>query len=222
MCKNDISSSESQDHSTSSTGKTRSETAPSSSSAVYEDSNTFSYLNDPKKQSEQLELAFAQNNNTEWLHGGFYLLLFYVSVVVMIQLVLMALVPFKYYHLTWTMTAVIHGILSMVILHWIKGSPGEIDAHGEMNAMTLWEQMDSDTFDETRYISQKQALVTVPTLLCLLALNFGSFVPNLCLVNMVVWTICVIPKLPFMTGVRILGMNRTAGIDDMNYMKTRT
>lgn len=124
MCKNDISSSKSQDHSTSSTGITRSETAPSSSSsAVYE-------------QSEQLELAFAQNNNTEWLHGGFYLLLFYVSVVVMIQLVLMALVPFKYYHLTWTMTAVIHGILSMVILHWIKGSPGEIDAHGEMNAVS--------------------------------------------------------------------------------------
>lgn len=137
MCKNDISSSKSQDHSTSSTGITRSETAPSSSSsAVYEESNTFSYLNDPKKQSEQLELAFAQNNNTEWLHGGFYLLLFYVSVVVMIQLVLMALVPFKYYHLTWTMTAVIHGILSMVILHWIKGSPGEIDAHGEMNAVS--------------------------------------------------------------------------------------
>ena len=33
-------------------------------------------------------------------------------------------------------------------------------------------------------------------------------------INVGVWSVVMIPKLPFMNGVRLFGINRTAGIDD--------
>ena len=35
-----------------------------------------------------------------------------------------------------------------------------------------------------------------------------------CAVNVGVWAIIMLPKMPFMNGVRIFGINRTTGIDD--------
>jgi uncharacterized protein YqhQ len=37
------------------------------------------------------------------------------------------------------------------------------------------------------------------------------------LVNVGVWAVVMLPKMPFMNGVRLFGINRTIGIDDGDY-----
>ena len=37
------------------------------------------------------------------------------------------------------------------------------------------------------------------------------------LVNVTVWAVVMLPKMPFMNGVRLFGINRTIGIDDGDY-----
>jgi len=109
---------------------------------------------------------------------------------------------------SWTFTNIIHWLTTTVYLHWMKGSL--FDEQGEMAAMTLWEQV------EGRYnaTAVRRTLTVVPTVLCYAACNFSGYKYNVCVINTVLWALSMIAKLPFMNGVRILGINKTTGIDD--------
>ena len=110
----------------------------------------------------------------------------------------------------WTWTALVHGLCTLLYLHWIKGSL--YDDAGEMNALTVWEQWEAAGAD-SRPI--REACMVIPCLLCWIACHTADYEPRVSAVNVAIWTlICLVPKLPFMNGVRLFGINRTAGIDD--------
>jgi len=170
--------------------------------------------------SDLLPFELSRNLNTDWLKSSSKinsvssLLFTYITFIVLCQLsVLLALpilLPISFAS-SWTYTNVVHATVTLLFLHWIKGSPNWYE-QGELNAMTLWEQLSSSPDSSLRY--SKQMLFVVPTALCYAACHFGRYEKGLSLVNVFVWIICIGAKLDGMMGVRIWGINRTIGIDD--------
>ena len=157
-----------------------------------------------------LPFELSRNRNTDWVsHAGWQLLGTYLAVIFMVHLIVLGCVDFSK---SWTYTATLHCLVTMVYLHWIKGSPNFYE-QGEMNAMTFWEQLDSTEGTS----NARTALLVVPTLLCYAACHFSNYNLQWSLLNILVWLVCIIGKLPFMNGVRILGINRTTGIDDYDW-----
>ena len=119
---------------------------------------------------------------------------------------------------TWVVTNVLHFITTIFFIHWIKGrnsflfiSEGVVfDEQGEMNAMTVWEQLEAVPDS----ITIRQILLIVPTILAYVASVSCNFETITCVLTITIWCISIIAKLPFMNGVRLFGINRTAGIDD--------
>jgi hypothetical protein len=156
--------------------------------------------------NDLLPFELSRNRNTEWMTGGWLLLATYVSVIVVGQLIMLAFIDFS---TSFTVGHITHFAVTLVYLHWIKGSPNFYE-QGEMNAMTTWEQLVSTPGT----LGQRRALLIVPTLMCYAACHFGHYEPRLVVLNVIFWAITVLAKMPFMNGVRILGINRTTGIDD--------
>lgn len=159
-----------------------------------------------------LPFELARNWHTDWLENGGWLLLgTYLGGIAVFEVLVLAVLDtlesFPLY-LSWTLTNAVHCFLSTIYLHWLKGSL--FDEQGEMAAMTLWEQLEG----RPKTLVVKRALTIVPTLLCYAACHFSNYQYDVCLFNIVLWTIHVAAKLPIMNGVRIFGINRTTGIDD--------
>jgi hypothetical protein len=155
-----------------------------------------------------LPFELTRNPNTEWLtnKNGWVVLATYLSVIFMCHLIILTFCEFQ---IAWTVSHTIHFLVSMLYIHWIKGSPNFYE-QGEMNGMTTWEQLES-TKDTS---NAKRALFLVPTVLCYLACHFADYDLDVVLWNVGVWCVCILYKLPCMNGVRVLGINRTTGIDD--------
>ncbi|EAY10730.1 ORMDL family protein [Trichomonas vaginalis G3] len=102
----------------------------------------------------------------------------------------------------WTLVNFIHGAVSFSVFHWIKGTPF-IDDHGAYSTQTFWEQIDeSAMFDWAR-----KFLTIFPIFLLYLALDSGKWELAVAWINLPVTALVLIPKLPFMHGVRIFGIN---------------
>jgi hypothetical protein len=159
-----------------------------------------------------LPFELARSQHTDWLEeGGLLLLILYIGGIGVFQVLALAAVDYtSSYPLewTWTITSVMHCLITLVYLHWIKGSL--FDEQGEMAALTLWEQLEG----RPKNAMLKRILTLIPTLLCYAACHFSHYDLELCAVNGFVWVICILGKLPFMNGVRIFGINQTTGIDD--------
>jgi len=156
-----------------------------------------------------LPFELTRNRNTDWIDTATpILLLTYLLVIFAFEAAILSLVSWER---SWTVSNVTHGFITMMYLHWIKGSPNYYE-QGEMNGMTTWEQIISDPHAPRR--NQKTALFVVPTLLCYAACQFCDYDKVLCGINVVVWAICVVAKLERMNGVRIFGINKTVGVDD--------
>lgn len=124
---------------------------------------------------------------------------------------------------SWTITNLLHLLITILSFHWLKGqntflfiSEGvSSDQQGEMNAMTTWEQLEAVP-DSENVLWIRRLLLVVPTLLTYIACVACQFHPTTCSVNIVLWSIALVAKLPCMNGVRLFGINRTAGIDDFD------
>jgi len=167
--------------------------------------------------SDLLPFELSRNLNTDWLKASssIHSLLFaYITVIVLGELTVLLAFPVLFpisFASSWTYTNVLHGTATLIFLHWIKGSPNWYE-QGELNAMTLWEQLSSSPDSSLR--SSKQVLFIVPTALCYAACHFGRYEKGLTLVNVLVWLVCIVAKLDGMNGVRVWGINTTTGIDD--------
>ena len=102
----------------------------------------------------------------------------------------------------WTLTNWIHGVISFVCFHWIKGSPF-IEDHGEFTHLTFWEQID----DQMQYTRARKFLAAFPLILFVIALDEGAWELAYVWLNLPITVIVMIAKLPFMHGVRIFGIN---------------
>ena len=160
--------------------------------------------------NDLLPFELTRNPNTEWLtnSNAWVILAIYLTVIFMCHVVILTLCQSQTY--AWTISHSIHFVVTMVYMHWIKGSPNFYE-QGEMNAMTTWEQLES-----TKNASNaKLVMLLVPTVLCYFACWFGQFQAYLVTWNVGIWIVCILYKMPFMNGVRLLGINRTTGIDDL-------
>ncbi|KAL7466094.1 hypothetical protein ACHAXS_006392 [Conticribra weissflogii] len=197
-----------------------------------------------QKGSNLLPFELSRNRNTDWIAaGGPTLLLTYLSFVLIFLLTFLAFFPEP--KMAWTLTNVVHGIISLVYLHWVKGNPADYmdGTQGEMNAMTLWEQIvskpasrlhltkinrdDSVTTTSANGNAKgesagtptvrgqgRDVLIVIPTLLAHASCYIANYELQYAAINVAVWAVIMLPKMPFMNGVRILGINKTAGIDD--------
>lgn len=68
-------------------------------------------------------------------------------------------------------------------------------------------------------LRSRDVLCVVPTLLAHASCHVANYDFQYVVVNVGVWAVVMLPKMPFMNGVRILGINRTAGIDDGDYLE---
>jgi hypothetical protein len=109
----------------------------------------------------------------------------------------------------WTVINVLHTIVTFTFFHWIKGSPQDV-TQGDYNGFTLYEQIDAGV----AYTNTKKFLMLIPALLCWIACHLGDYKPFINVINMGMFVLCIIPKVPEMHRVRILGLNKTTGIDD--------
>lgn len=177
-----------------------------------------------------LPFELARSEHTDWLeNGGLLLWGIYLGGIVIFEVVVLAILDsyqsslsssfsstlstsstssssFPLYW-SWTITNAVHCLLTTIYLHWLKGSL--FDEQGEMAGMTLWEQLEGRSHTS----SLKRLLTAVPTLLCYAACHFSEYATAICVCNIILWAIQVAGKLPFMNGVRILGINRTTGME---------
>eukprot|EP00619_Florenciella_sp_RCC1007_P010213 CAMPEP_0205908238 /NCGR_PEP_ID=MMETSP1325-20131115/3072_1 /ASSEMBLY_ACC=CAM_ASM_000708 /TAXON_ID=236786 /ORGANISM="Florenciella sp., Strain RCC1007" /LENGTH=118 /DNA_ID=CAMNT_0053274409 /DNA_START=30 /DNA_END=386 /DNA_ORIENTATION=- len=110
------------------------------------------------------------------------------------------------------MTSVIHFVLTFSALHWIKGSPDFYD-QGTFNGLTAWEQLDGGE----HYTFTKKFLMLVPTVLTLLTLYNAEYSRDALMINIPLWLLLMIAKMPSMHRVRVLRVNSTPGIDDSGH-----
>jgi hypothetical protein len=150
--------------------------------------------------------TFGTETNTAWFLGV------YLTLVLAVQL--LSLTVMSDMRSTWTVTNAIHLMITLVYVHWLKGSL--YDEQGEMNALTVWEQLEAT--QGTKPV--RQVLLIVPTVLTYTACWAAQYHAHTSLLNIVLWLVAIAAKLPFMNGVRIFGINRTAGIDDNDYTET--
>ncbi len=68
-------------------------------------------------------------------------------------------------------------------------------------------------------LRSRDVLCVVPTLLAHASCHIANYEFQYVVVNVGVWAVVMLPKMPFMNGVRILGINRTTGIDDGDYFQ---
>lgn len=157
-----------------------------------------------------LPFELARKWHTDWLERSEFLLVYLggIAVFQVLVLAIMDTVELLPLFWSWTVTNAVHCLVSIIYLHWMKGSL--FDDQGEMAAMTLWEQLEG----RPKTVGVKRALTIVPTLLCYAACHFSNYNYDVCVANIVLWSIHVAAKLPVMNGVRIFGINRTTGIDD--------
>lgn len=190
-----------------------------------------------QNQSNLLPFELTRNRNTDWIAaGGPALLVTYISIILIFLLTFLAYIPEP--KTAWAMTNVAHALVSMVYLHWIKGNPADYmdGTQGEMNGMTTWEQivskpqillllnppkqqrkrsnLQSKITLTIKKLRSKDVLCVVPTLLAYGSCHIAKYQFEYVVINVGVWFIVMIPKMPMMNGVRLLGINRTAGIDD--------
>jgi hypothetical protein len=66
-------------------------------------------------------------------------------------------------------------------------------------------------------LRSRDVLCIIPTLLAHASCHVAKYQQEYVLVNVVVWAVVMLPKMPFMNGVRLFGINRTIGIDDGEY-----
>ena len=66
-------------------------------------------------------------------------------------------------------------------------------------------------------LRSRDVLCVVPTILAHASCHVAKYQSEYVMVNLGVWSVVMLPKMPFMNGVRLFGINRTIGIDDGAY-----
>eukprot|EP00042_Codosiga_hollandica_P054388 m.735245 g.735245 ORF g.735245 m.735245 type:complete len:154 (+) comp58890_c0_seq2:1927-2388(+) len=85
------------------------------------------------------EKATGESANAAWVHArGMWLA--YLTTVVLAHLLLLS-IPVLSTEAVWTLTNVLHAVVTFVVFHWVKGSPTETFDDGATASQTHWEQV---------------------------------------------------------------------------------
>lgn len=141
------------------------------------------------------------NKNVEWMHER-GMGVWYVLVCIATWLVLSCFVSAGS---AWTGMQLIHGAVTYLVFHTMKGSPIS-DDQGKYDMLTFWEQLD-DGIQCTRI---RLFLTAMPILMLVIGaqVNLRTDPVEVSILNFVLVTVLTVAKLPFMHKVRIFGINK--------------
>jgi hypothetical protein len=139
------------------------------------------------------------NKNVEWF-GASGTWVVYLGIVFAAWLLILNLVSIQ---LSWTVTHTVHSIITLYLFHWIKGTPG-LDEHDAYRDVTFWEQLDQGM----QGTWNRKFLTVVPFVLFLLATHTADYKKQPVILNVAATIVAILPKLPGMSGVRLLGINK--------------
>lgn len=156
---------------------------------------------------DKVDLSVSTNKNVNWMDSrGFWT--FYILLLSVLYIAMPIFVPTRD---AWTAVSIIHGVISFLIMHWIKGSPDDTNSMGDYRELTFFEQID----EGHAWTGNKKFLMIVPTVLFMLASVATDYDTTHLLINFPIWLTLTLAKLPELHGVRIFGINSTVGIDDV-------
>ncbi|KJE91140.1 Ormdl2 protein [Capsaspora owczarzaki ATCC 30864] len=143
------------------------------------------------------EASSYNNPNEVWLHGkGAWLA--YILLLVVLRLAF-ASVPFLSVPVSFTLTNVVHNMLSFYLFHLMRGTPFVSADQGESARLTQWEQIDAGA----QFTNTRKFLAAIPIVLFLLTSHYTEYDPVLFAINFVSLCIVMVAKLPQMHKVRL-------------------
>ena len=146
------------------------------------------------------------NLNVNWVGNWFF---FWYIIGILLFRWCCHLVAWTHGATAWTTTHFVHGFIMFLSLHWVKGTPTEMNDQDHYRNYTWWEQLDGGV----QWTYNRKVFMLVPILLYLLT-NYMTAHPyhtsdelKHLVVNTVVLGFQLIPKLPAMHKVRVAGIN---------------
>eukprot|EP01135_Chromosphaera_perkinsii_P004555 Nk52_evm25s288 gene=Nk52_evmTU25s288 len=139
------------------------------------------------------------NRNSIWF-GSKGIWLAYI-VLIAIARWLLGVVPGITSGGAWTLTIVLHNTITMIVLHFVKGTPFD-EAQGRYQFQTAWEQIDGGE----QYTSTKKFFTIVPILLFYIGIHYSEQNPVYFAINLITLLLVLIAKLPQMHQVRLFGL----------------
>ncbi len=110
--------------------------------------------------NEGEEVPDMVNKNVNWVGKRFYV--FYILFIILGAYTAKIFLIGKYIteYQGWTLVHVIHGIINFTVMHYLTGSPAELD-NDEFHDFTWWEQLDNGE----PWSSKKRNLMIIPIIL---------------------------------------------------------
>ena len=140
------------------------------------------------------------NKNVNWIGPRFFM--FYAIGLVGFELLVRMLLVTPGF-LTWEQGLTIvhagHGIVNFFVMHYLQGTPGELQDQGDYSGLSWWEQLD----DGTAWTASHKILILIPIVLFLVTSHLTQYESSYLAVNLVVLLLCVVPKLPQLNRVRM-------------------
>ena len=93
-----------------------------------------------------------------------------------------------------------HGVVNFVIMHYMAGTPGELQDQGEYNKLTWWEQLD----DGNQWTFARKLFIIIPIVLFLFTSHLTDYEPTYLVINLAVLALVLIPKPPQFHRVRLV------------------
>ena len=150
------------------------------------------------------EVDAMSNKNVNWIGSRFFV--FYAVVMVVYEfLVRVFLVETHVVSQAqgWTLVHATHGIISFIVMHYVTGTPGELQDQGEYNSLTWWEQLD----DGMDWTMSRKALMTIPIVLFLVTSHLTGYELYHLAINTAVLVLVIVPKLPQFHRVRLVSVD---------------
>merc|ERR1719384_69512 len=102
-----------------------------------------------------------------------------------------------------TMVNLMHCAVTFYMMHWKRGTPDAFDA-GRDEAYTFWEMFEGGN----QFTPGRKFFTMVPIALFLMACYECEWRKRYYFFNAMACAMCVVPKMPFMMGVRLFGANQ--------------
>eukprot|EP00042_Codosiga_hollandica_P054386 m.735229 g.735229 ORF g.735229 m.735229 type:complete len:156 (+) comp58890_c0_seq1:1927-2394(+) len=149
------------------------------------------------------EKATGESANAAWVHArGMWLA--YLTTVVLAHLLLLS-IPVLSTEAVWTLTNVLHAVVTFVVFHWVKGSPTETFDDGATASQTHWEQICDP---EGAYSTTRRFLIAFPIVLFIVTTMYTHHEEHSFIINLLFMSLAVVPKMPLFEGVRLFNINK--------------
>jgi ORMDL family len=158
-----------------------------------------------KRVASDGEVDAMSNKNVNWIGPRFFV--FYAAIMVVYEFLVRVFLVETFQMISqahaWTLVHATHGIISFVVMHYVTGTPGELQDQGEYSNLTWWEQLD----DGTEWTMARKALMTIPIVLFLITSHLTHYEVYHLAMNLAVLALVIIPKLPQFHRVRLVSVD---------------